>query len=57
MDPNVCLRDARECIKLADRETNISLKARYKAMALDRYYDLDQWLSKGGFLPDDWSKK
>ena len=43
MDPNETLRMAREARDLGDYED-----------AAMYYADLDDWLQRGGFLPDEW---
>jgi hypothetical protein len=43
MDPNIALEELRELF---------AGKATAEAAA---FQDLDEWLSKGGFLPDDWN--
>lgn len=45
MDVNEALRIVRESFAQGDDET-----ARFA------FQDLDEWLSKGGFLPADWNK-
>lgn len=56
MDPNVSLHALREAIRDAlepdqyvDREVAIEQVA-------DNFEALDGWLSRGGALPDDWSR-
>lgn len=44
MDPTQCLRDLREAVDRGDCET-----------AAERFRDLDEWLSRGGFLPGQWA--
>jgi hypothetical protein len=46
MDPNVTLKEFRRLCALGDYE----LAAAYMR-------DLDDWLSRGGFLPADWAPK
>jgi hypothetical protein len=56
VDPDEALKKVREALKY------------YRAMKAERndepgddiadaFEALDQWLSKGGFLPDDWRRK
>jgi hypothetical protein len=58
MDPNATLSTMREAISLCDR-TDI-VPAFPKLDVLETIRDcaeaLDQWLSKGGFLPDEWAR-
>jgi hypothetical protein len=53
MDPNTALRDLREAIAEYDNDMN-----KTAAGPADRLREaagtLDEWLSKGGFLPDAW---
>ena len=56
MDPNVTLAELREMVARWNQATQVGdpaakAYAEYAADAADR---LDQWLSKGGFLPDAW---
>lgn len=62
MDPNEALKRAREAARILDNDRCVSRKAREElAVELDAMTDLaeafdalDQWISKGGFLPDAW---
>lgn len=50
MDPNATLAEIRELI-----ETENTLKdGQYTDDIIERFEALDEWLSKGGFLPADW---
>lgn len=46
MDPNACLQRIRDAIERSDLEE--------AAYAFD---DLDQWIRRGGALPDDWQPR
>ena len=48
MDPNAALAEAKEI--LADRDVTDE----YLPRLADIFEALDDWLSKGGFLPDEW---
>jgi hypothetical protein len=51
MDPNVALAQIRELVEALQQEPDDSL-----AEALvDLVEGLDDWLSKGGFLPEPWA--
>lgn len=58
MDPNSALATLREMVKLSqstapddyDRYTQLSVND-----AVEQFAALDEWLSKGGFLPSDWT--
>lgn len=56
MDPNKCLEQIRDDVSVifsvSDTETAIS---RYESLA-EHTQALDEWLSKGGFLPQLWGK-
>jgi hypothetical protein len=57
MDPNQALTDAREAAKVADEAAEgDSNDAEIDALrdALESYRALDEWLTRGGFLPTDW---
>jgi hypothetical protein len=51
MDPNVTLAQLREALKLAQLRAALN-KEDFEAYWL--FKSLDGWLSRGGFLPDDW---
>jgi hypothetical protein len=51
MDPNAALADIRSI--LADRAEDGSWDADQLA---ERINDLDNWLTRGGFLPADWQR-
>lgn len=56
MDPNIALHDLREAVNEAanpDQYTDMEVVAEKIVEAFDA---LDGWLSRGGFLPGDWSK-
>jgi hypothetical protein len=56
MDPDEALKNAREAAKRLERRPNSLLLD--DAVALkDAFEVLDHWLSKGGFLPQDWQQK
>lgn len=57
MDPNAALKEMREIAS-----TNLDLwndnEIVVKFVQLVELFEgLDQWLSKGGHLPDDWARK
>lgn len=58
MDPNAALKDIRRWAK-ESRMPTISPEARDELHALvtSAVEALDEWLSKGGFLPDAWQHK
>lgn len=59
MDPNAALRDLRECIgELIQADDDGTLDdSSQVGTVIDRFMALDEWLCKGGFLPDDWRYK
>lgn len=64
MDVNETLASLRSAVALADSapvETNPIMAAAMLATAAGEFEEhfraLDEWLSKGGFLPEDWSAK
>lgn len=60
MDPNANLKEQRELIErmqeIDDRAEPVLSHEYYQAAArlVELVAALDQWLSAGGFLPDDW---
>jgi len=54
MDPNRALENAREAVRLHGLKPD-DLDAFDDLV--DAFEALDQWLSKGGFLPKDWEGK
>jgi hypothetical protein len=57
MDPNQALADAREATKVADRTSGPWEHLDALEDALESYRALDEWLSKGGFLPTAWARQ
>ena len=54
MDPDAALAAAREAAALADEATN-GARLESALEALEHYQALDEWISKGGFLPRAWA--
>ncbi len=54
MDPNETLRQIREAIQAFDDNYGEPPSESAATAVLDLFEALDGWLSKGGFLPDDW---
>lgn len=54
MDPNVALREIRLLIR---QHRLIGLNDNGFGQLVDRFEALDGWLSKGGFLPEEWDDK
>lgn len=48
MDPDEALRNIRSLIKQATHHSDIA------ALLMEQFEALDEWLSKGGALPEDW---
>ena len=60
MDPDAALANAREAAKVAEDAANgDSDSAELYALreALEAYGVLDDWITKGGFLPAAWANK
>ena len=55
MDPNATLKDLRAALHDYDEAIRKSVADEAVDRALDAIRALDEWLSKGGFLPEDWS--
>lgn len=53
MDPNAALRRIRESIADMD-STQDDDELYYAFTALEHFRALDEWLSKGGFKPNEW---
>lgn len=56
MDPDQVLRLAREANANSLTTSDSDLAAELADEALNHYADLDEWLSKGGFLPKAWAR-
>lgn len=59
MDPNTALANMREAIRRLDDPSNTSTIGEYAEAARDlrdAASALDEWLPKGGFLPQDWAR-
>lgn len=59
MDPNTALANMREAIRRLDDPSNTSTIGEYAEAARDLRDEagaLDEWLSRGGFLPTDWTR-
>ncbi len=52
MDPNETLKELRELIDLVLRGDDTSVFE-----AATKFEDLDEWISKGGFLPEAWNRR
>jgi len=55
MDPNEALRRIRAQAKRASEASTNETAAIIAEEALEAFADLDEWLSRGGFLPSSWS--
>jgi hypothetical protein len=51
MDPNATLRQLRELVKEFNKQHDFEHPQRE---LVDTIVDLDEWLTRGGFLPDSW---
>jgi len=57
VDPNQALENIRSASRKADYALHdLSRELAYKEMA-EHFEALDEWLSKGGFLPDAWRQQ
>ena len=60
MDPNATLKIARAAVEQINAETDLGDACDYSRVSLsvpelaEAFEALDQWLSKGGFLPAAW---
>lgn len=58
MDPNEALKNSREAARLILDSPGSAVDDAVQGQTLAEAFDaLDQWLSKGGFLPDDWKTR
>lgn len=56
MDPNVALSGIRNKATQIETDDGSLIMARHEVMALvELFRALDEWLSMGGYRPDDWS--
>jgi len=58
MDPDVALAAARkacELVEIIDEELDPEALIAAVALALGYYQTLDEWITKGGFLPKEWA--
>lgn len=53
VDPNAALENAREAIRRIQTEKDTDA---YVADLVDAFEALDGWLSRGGFLPEEWKR-
>lgn len=54
MDPNETLKKIRNlCEKVKGRPKNIDV---ISDEFVEAFQDLDEWIKKGGFLPEDWQR-
>ena len=56
MDPDEALRQMRELVNgvlLSGRERDWK---RHAATMAEQFHELDDWLTRGGFPPDDWTQ-
>lgn len=55
MDPNEALRLAREAAgELRQADDDDTLEGSQVGQLVEAFEALDEWLSRDGFLPDDW---
>lgn len=57
MDPNETLKMIRELAEFAANPNRSALASKASLWeAVELFKELDEWLSKGGFLPDAWNR-
>ena len=56
MDPNQVLKDARAALHEYISTDDDDLIAEAAVKIIEGFQVLDQWLSKGGFLPNEWRR-
>ncbi len=58
MDPNETLARIRDALKVMNNPKVGGARYIHESEKLAAAFaDLDEWLSKGGFLPEDWERK
>lgn len=57
MDPNATLRLLRLTISQYRVDTDPAIRGAHAAEIAEYFEALDDWISKGGFLPTDWNKE
>lgn len=59
MDPNECLAQLRELAAktVGEQHPNLDAEAASAYRMAELFEGLDQWIKRGGFLPDDWKQK
>jgi hypothetical protein len=56
MDPNEALRKLRKLAKQLLDEGNAGDAAELGLDMAEQFQSLDEWMSKGGFVPTDWRR-
>lgn len=56
MDPNTALAELRSLVRVINSDIDDDTVAIMATDLVNVVSGLDDWLSKGGFLPDDWKK-
>lgn len=57
MDPNAALKGLRDLIWEFNHDDNVTMETFDTQALIDYVEALDQWLARGGFLPDSWGVK
>lgn len=57
MDPNAALERLRELVVATADENNNAVKVHLADEMAELFEALDYWLTRGGFLPSQWSKR
>ena len=56
MDPNEALKNAREAVQRYNNcNEHVLTRVKESEKLVEAFEALDGWISKGGFLPKDWS--
>lgn len=62
MDPNVTLKEIRDLVRDVDNAVDGKVRMSTQGLAdaaeeiADKFRELDEWVSKGGFLPKAWQQ-
>lgn len=56
MDPDTCLADVRQLITMIDEVETLARKNVLREHLVNKFRELDEWLSNGGLAPSDWRR-
>lgn len=56
MDPDETLKRLREALKVMDTTRSMNELMTASVVVLETMTALDEWITKGGYLPKDWKR-